>query len=316
MSNSNFFLGIDTSCYTTSIALIDGDNNILYDKKKVLDVDYNKIGLRQQDALFQHMKNLPYLLKEIDNNYFQKIKYISVSNKPRNIKDSYMPVFLQGVFLAESLGHSLNIPIKYFSHQEGHIAAGLIGNEVLLSKKFVAIHLSGGTNEILLVDSTKENLNIEIIGKTLDISFGQLLDRIGVYLGYQFPCGRDIDSLSLKGDDILVKVPLSLKDNIDINISGLENYFKNIIDLNEYKIEDISLLLMSTITAYLDIVMKEVKKMLNIDKFLLIGGVCESLFIRNYYKDKENVFFSLKNISNDNAVGLAYLSKIKKGHNN
>lgn len=316
MSNSNFFLGIDTSCYTTSIALIDGDNNILYDKKKVLDVDYNKIGLRQQDALFQHMKNLPYLLKEIDNNYFQKIKYISVSNKPRNIKDSYMPVFLQGVFLAESLGHSLNIPIKYFSHQEGHIAAGLIGNEVLLSKKFVAIHLSGGTNEILLVDSTKENLNIEIIGKTLDISFGQLLDRIGVYLGYQFPCGRDIDSLSLKGDDILLKVPLSLKDNIDINISGLENYFKNIIDLNEYKIEDISLLLMSTITAYLDIVMKEVKKMSNIDNFLLIGGVCESLFIRNYYKGKENIFFSLKNISNDNAVGVAYLSRIKKGHNN
>ncbi len=316
MSKSSFFLGIDTSCYTTSIALIDGDNNILYDKKKVLDVDYNKIGLRQQDALFQHMKNLPYLLKEIDNNYFQKIKYISVSNKPRNIKDSYMPVFLQGVFLAESLGHSLNIPIKYFSHQEGHIAAGLIGNEVLLSKKFVAIHLSGGTNEILLVDSTKENLNIEIIGKTLDISFGQLLDRIGVYLGYQFPCGRDIDSLSLKGDDILLKVPLSLKDNIDINISGLENYFKNIIDLNEYKIEDISLLLMSTITAYLDIVMKEVKKMSNIDNFLLIGGVCESLFIRNYYKGKENIFFSLKNISNDNAVGVAYLSRIKKGHNN
>ncbi|HEY4544476.1 MAG TPA: hypothetical protein VIG40_07500, partial [Tissierellaceae bacterium] len=155
MSSNNFFLGIDTSCYTTSIGLVDENNNILYDKKKVLDVDYNKIGLRQQDALFQHMRNLPCLLKEIDNEYFDKIKYISVSNKPRNIKDSYMPVFLQGVFLAESLGHSLNIPIKYFSHQEGHIAAGLIDNEVLLSKKFVAIHLSGGTNEILLVDSNK-----------------------------------------------------------------------------------------------------------------------------------------------------------------
>ena len=49
-------LGLDTSNYTTSVALFDGQSgeNI----GRLLDVRPGELGLRQSDALFQHVKRL------------------------------------------------------------------------------------------------------------------------------------------------------------------------------------------------------------------------------------------------------------------
>ena len=57
--------------------------------------------------------------------------------------------------------------------------------------------MSGGTTEILLLNRNKNSTeyNIEIVGGTKDISFGQLIDRIGVKLGYRFPAGKYIDKM-------------------------------------------------------------------------------------------------------------------------
>ena len=49
---SKYYLGIDTSNYTTSVALIDEINNILVDLRRVLKVKKGQRGLRQQEAVF------------------------------------------------------------------------------------------------------------------------------------------------------------------------------------------------------------------------------------------------------------------------
>ena len=56
-------------------------------------------------------------------------------------------------------------------------------------------HISGGTTELLKVTDyfSKKGMKIEIIGGTKDISFGQLIDRIGVALGCSFPSGKEMD---------------------------------------------------------------------------------------------------------------------------
>ena len=61
-----YILGIDTSAYTTSIALIDGENNkILADERKVLEVRKGQKGLRQQEAVFQHLKTYRSFMEEL-----------------------------------------------------------------------------------------------------------------------------------------------------------------------------------------------------------------------------------------------------------
>ena len=55
------FLGIDTSNYTTSMALFDSKSGKLIQQKKLLPVENGMLGLRQSEALFQHVRQLPEL---------------------------------------------------------------------------------------------------------------------------------------------------------------------------------------------------------------------------------------------------------------
>jgi N6-L-threonylcarbamoyladenine synthase len=88
------FLGIDTSCYTTSVALVDDKENILLNKKQLLPVPTGEKGLSQSEALFNHLKRLPKLLEEVGQLFcYSDIKCIAASIKPRSINNSYMPVF-------------------------------------------------------------------------------------------------------------------------------------------------------------------------------------------------------------------------------
>ena len=53
------YLGIDTSNYRTSAALISSDGQVAAQKAILLDVPEGKRGLRQSEAFFLHSNRLP-----------------------------------------------------------------------------------------------------------------------------------------------------------------------------------------------------------------------------------------------------------------
>ena len=63
----NLVLGIDTSAYTTSLALISQTGELIEDVRQVLEVEEGKRGLRQSEALFLHIKNIPSLFAELED---------------------------------------------------------------------------------------------------------------------------------------------------------------------------------------------------------------------------------------------------------
>ena len=69
MQNRDLVLGIDTSNYTTSLALAALDGRIEADERRLLQVKQGERGLRQSDALYQHMENLPEMILKL----FEKI---------------------------------------------------------------------------------------------------------------------------------------------------------------------------------------------------------------------------------------------------
>lgn len=314
---SRYFMGIDTSNYTTSIGVIDEENRIVLDLRKVLEVEKGRRGLRQQEAVFQHVNNLPGLVDKlaavID---VSKIHTISCSHKPRNIEESYMPVFNVGKGQAVIISRLLKADYYEFSHQEGHIGAGIIYSSLKNSKGFMSLHISGGTTELLLVNNISNSFNIEIIGGTLDISVGQLIDRIGVEMGFKFPCGKEMDDLAVTGKPIEIKVPLSIKDNTWFNLSGMENYFKKLIKCNAYNAEDILNTVFNVISSYLLKAIIEGSRIYNYKDILITGGVSANRIIReNLMKGlvDENItpYFPDIKLCTDNAVGIAYLGKVK-----
>ena len=59
------FLGIDTSCYTTSAAVYDSTEGIVGESRIILSVKAGKRGLSQSEMVFQHVRNLPVILGQI-----------------------------------------------------------------------------------------------------------------------------------------------------------------------------------------------------------------------------------------------------------
>ena len=186
-------LGIDTSNYTTSAALYDTVSGDIKQEKLLLPVKSGELGLRQSDAVFHHTKQLPIVIGKLFDGSAQAPEAVGVSVRPRNIDGSYMPCFLCGEGLAESISAINNVPIYKTSHQIGHILAALYSAKKLelIGERFIAFHVSGGTTDCLLVQPDEENiLNITEIGTSLDLKAGQAVDRTGVMLGLQFPCGK------------------------------------------------------------------------------------------------------------------------------
>lgn len=316
---TNYYMGIDTSAYTTSIAIIDEFHNVIFDVRSILEVKQGDRGLRQQEAVFQHVNNIPKIIDVLSNKIDMfNIKTVSASVKPRNLKESYMPVFKVAQGQAFIISKILKAEYKEFSHQDGHLAAGILGSKLNHKGPFLAFHISGGTTELLLVKDNIKNYDIKHIGGTKDISAGQLIDRIGVKLGLTFPCGKEMDILSQKGIILDNSLPINT-DGTWINFSGAETFFYRLIEGKKYSSKDISNSVFYCIANALANVVIEAIKVYDINDVLIIGGVAANTLIRRtlyeriYKSELGNIYFPITEYCTDNAIGTAFLGAIKAG---
>lgn len=300
-------LGFDTSNYTASTAWTDGmaDKNI----RQLLYVKEGERGIRQSDGVFQHMKLIPELFErlsaQIDMN---DVKAVGVSTRPRTVEGSYMPVFLAGMGYARVVSNALGVPLYEFSHQDGHVMAGIYscGCFELLEKDFLSVHLSGGTTEILKSRYEGRNFVHEIIGGTKDISAGQFIDRVGVKMGMQFPAGKALEQLALSADRA-EKLPVSV-DETYMSFSGVETKASRMAD--ECEKASLALGVLETVRDTLIKSINNAIKETNTHNILVVGGVASNGIIRKGLTEQLDgeVHFAKAEYSTDNAVGIAYLA--------
>ncbi len=309
----SFFLGIDTSNYTTSAALLNTETGAVVNSKRLLPVALGQKGLRQSDALFLHTKALPDILLSALNRA-PDVSAIGVSDRPRDLEGSYMPCFLAGVSAASSAALTKNIPLHRFSHQRGHIAAAVFSSKKydLLKKPFLAFHVSGGTTDAILVKPDDELvIRCETVATTLDLNAGQIIDRVGVMLGLSFPAGAELEKIALKGASPK-KIKPVLK-GTDCCFSGVENQCKKMLQSGETK-NNIARYAIDFILETISIMAYEV-----LDKFgdlpiVFAGGVMSDSIIREALEKRFDCFFAEPQYSCDNAVGIAVLTAIKEGY--
>ncbi len=330
MKNRLFCLGIDTSNYTTSAAFVDGELNIIADSRKVLEVKQGERGLRQSQALFEHIGNMPGIFEELfrqaekDPEFFrERICAVAVSERPRPVEGSYMPVFQAGISQGKALAAALGVPCFGYSHQEGHLAAALPGSGLIPEGDFLALHLSGGTTEVLKCRKLKADegpaFDIEIVGGTKDLSYGQLIDRVGVSLGFSFPCGKELDRIALEysgnqDSGLLPDFCRIRTENGRINLSGIETQIQRYISeetVSGKKPEDlagtIAVSLMDRILESLMKMIGQCREATGIRPVLLSGGVAASRYLRDRLKAEKDLYFGRTELSSDNAAGIAVL---------
>lgn len=307
------FVGIDTSNYTTSVGIVAEDGELVANLKRPLPVSEGERGLRQSEAVFAHIKNLPDIMAEAESILSGcEVLAVGVSERPRNVEGSYMPCFLAGVSAARSLVAPIGVPLYAFSHQCGHLMAATYssGAPVFYGERFGALHISGGTTELLRASLSDSGFDATLVGGTLDLNAGQVIDRIGVALGLRFPAGPELEKLALGYEGKIYKRKPSVN-GMTLNLSGAEN-----ISLSLYrKTGDraaVAAFVFSYIGEAITGICRAYKDKFGENRFLFAGGVmCNSLIKSRITREGFESYFAEPALSSDNAVGIAVLAKNK-----
>ncbi len=305
------YVGFDTSNYTTSVSLCNGEGRVLANVRIPLPVKEGERGLRQSDAVFSHVKNLPLACQSLmEATQEVNVAAVGCSISPRPTQDSYMPCFLAGKAAAQAYSAALGVPLYTFSHQEGHIMAAMYSSgaiESLLCAPFGAFHVSGGTTEMLLATPTEDGFSVEMLGESADLHAGQAIDRIGVMMGLQFPCGKELERLAEQNTKKIPSSRISVTDGV-CHLSGLENLARKLWD----ETHDAPL-----VSAFaLDFCARTLKKMT--DWFdtkypdlpiVYGGGVMSNRYLQGVLSKRNHTYFAEPQFSADNAAGIALLTR-------
>ena len=302
-------LGIDTSCYTTSAALVSPEGEILAASRRLLSVPQGERGLMQSQGLFQHVKHLPQMIESVLSDVPEaSVCAISASVRPRPAEDSYMPVFRAGESQARAAAALLRVPFYPVSHQEGHIRAAMVDAGIRGEEPFLALHLSGGTTEVLLCKGGR----ITLVGGTLDLHAGQLVDRIGVQLGLSFPAGPALEALAAQAT-AQGRIGVSIK-GTSCNLAGAQNKASRWIERKELPPEQVAVEIYDYLCRTFLRLIGAACAQTACHQALLAGGVASSGLLRGMLlsRAKKNrldcrLCFARPELSGDNAVGVALL---------
>ncbi len=303
-------IGFDTSCYTTSVAAVTVEGEVLASCRKLLPVKMGDRGLRQSEGVFHHVRALPERLEELAPFIRgHEIAAVCVSARPRDEADSYMPVFHAGDAQGRGLAAMLGVPCFATTHQRGHIAAARVDSGIA-EGDLLAVHLSGGTTELLSLRDGE----LTLLGGTLDLHAGQVVDRTGVAMGLPFPAGPHLEELAKRGTSHALLTMTTRDGGLNCHFSGAETQIQRWIQSGEMSRENIA-------REVYDLLSRTVARMIcsgaektGISQALIAGGVSSSRLFRElvteriHKRDRElRVHFGKPEYSGDNAVGVALI---------
>ncbi|MBQ7455407.1 MAG: O-sialoglycoprotein endopeptidase [Clostridia bacterium] len=300
-------LGIDTSCYTTSVAAAD-DGGIVCSHRQLLPVPAGARGLRQSEAVFAHIRQLPFLYEAaMESLGGRSPDAVCVSASPRDGEDSYMPVFQAGTSFARVAAASFGVPLVQTTHQRGHVRAAL-EHSGLKAENYLALHLSGGTTEVLLMRGDE----LTLLGGTRDLHAGQFIDRVGVALGLPFPAGPHLEKLAAQGHS-QSRLGVSMEEG-DCHFSGAEARAMRWIKSGELPPEDVAAEVFSLVERTVLRLLCAQKEKTGVRDALLTGGVASSLLFREQIRQINsrrrlglNLYFGPPQYAGDNAAGVALI---------
>ena len=307
-------VGLDTSCYTTSAAAVTVDGQVVASCRQLLPVKLGERGLRQSEGVFIHVRQLPGRLEEL-REFIRGDEIVAVcaSSRPRDEEESYMPVFQVGDAQARGMAAMLGVPCFASTHQRGHVAAAMVDSGIAPGD-LLAVHLSGGTTELLSLRGEE----LTLLGGTLDLHAGQVVDRVGVALGLPFPAGPHLEKLALQGH-AEARLPVSMAEGgLRCHLSGAESQAQRWIASGAISPED-------TAMEIYDLLARTVARMIHagaaktgIRQVLIAGGVASSALFRRLVTERIRksdrglrVCFGRPEYSGDNAVGAALIGARK-----
>ena len=315
------YLGIDTSCYTTSLFFMDKEGQAAAETRRILKVKPGGCGLQQSEMLYQHTRNLPELMEEAARDgrsrtgaQFHRTGHRRIRPSPPAGRLLYAGVPGRAG-LCPVAGSLYGIPLWQISHQENHLEAALWSANGPDADRFLFLHASGGTTDLLLAEKENAAYRLTEIGGSLDLHAGQFVDRVGVALGLGFPAGPALEQLAEQHTEI-PEIPVSVH-KTKVSLSGPCTWVLRAIEKAKPETEE-SPIAAANLAAGVQWGLAEtfVRMIRNgaaehhVKHVILAGGVCANRWIRNHIVEKLakrgiRVWMPDNRYSGDNASGCA-----------
>lgn len=315
-------LGIETSCDETAVSILDYKGEVakpvilseLISSQIKLHQEYG--GVVPELAAREHLKSLPLLFNEALKE--AKLNISDVENIAVTAGPGLKGCLLMGYHFAEGISVANKIPITKVHHIEGHVFAIAL-EEQNFNEPFIALVVSGGHTEIILVESFG---NYKVLARTIDDAAGEAFDKSANLLGIPYPGGAELSKLASKVNASDFTLPKVMRGQEGFSFSGLKTAISLLIKKNKDfdKKVDLKRELAFTIeNAIVDNLVYKLEQALaksSVKKIVVCGGVAANSKLRNAVsKLKVQSFFPKPLYCTDNASMIAYVGARRRAKN-
>jgi N6-L-threonylcarbamoyladenine synthase len=319
-------LAIESSCDDTSAAVI-RDGYVLSNLIANQDIHMLYGGVVPELASRAHQANIVPVTHQALVNAGINSKDIDAIAFTRG--PGLLGSLLVGTSFAKGFALAQNIPLIEVNHLQAHVLTHFIlekgKNNRVPSFPFLCLLVSGGHTRIIIM---KSQLEMEVIGNTLDDAAGEAFDKCGKVMGFPYPAGPLIDKMSNEGNMNAFRFSKPHIKGLDFSFSGLKTSFlyflrdrlKEDPDFIEHNKADLCASLQHSIVSILIGKVVNASLQTGITEIGIAGGVSANSGLRNEMKreaekNEWNLFIPEFRFTTDNAamIGITGYYKYLRG---
>ncbi len=252
-------LGCEVTAHTFGIGIVTDKGKILANVKD--SYTSKDAGMIPHAIAEHHEKVAEKILKEALKTAeveWKDIDFIAYSAGP-----GLDPALWKGYNIVKEWAKEHKKKLVGVNHCTSHLSIGKLWNKL---EDPVYLYVSGVNTQIIV----QENGKYLVIGETLDIGLGNMLDKFGRILGLGFPAGPRIEELAKKGK--YVELPYIVK-GMDVSFSGLLTKVQQLFERKQASREDLCFSLQETAFAMCTEVAERALAHTGKKELLLVGGV-------------------------------------------
>jgi len=255
-----YILGVESTAHTFSVSIVTSEGKILSNARSVYQPPEGS-GIHPFEASQSHLAAAPKVIR--DSLETSGVTMGDLSAIAYAMGPGLGPCLRVGGVVARTLASSLGVPLVPVNHAVGHIELGCL---LTGSKDPVVLLVSGGHTMILAYSARRWR----VLGESLDLTLGQLLDQFGRHKGFASPCGRAIEEAAARSSRYL-RLPYTVKGN-DVSFSGLLTASKVLLDSGN-SFSDVSYSVQETAFAMVTEVTERALAFTGKSEVMIVGGV-------------------------------------------
>ena len=310
------FLGIETSCDETGLALYDSDGGLLFHalhSQAAMHQAYG--GVVPELASRDHIRRIVPLAREVlarGGRALKDLDAVAYTEGP-----GLAGALLVGAAFAHGLAFALGIPAVGIHHLEGHLLSPLLSVRPP-AFPFVALLVSGGHTQLMRVEGVG---NYALLGETQDDAAGEAFDKTAKLLGLEYPGGPAVSNLAESGRPGRFKLPRPMigSNDLEFSFSGLKTAVMMLVRAQPQDAATRADIARAFQDAIVDVLLAKSLSALqktNLDRLVVAGGVGANKQLRAALdaaakRQRFEVFHPELELCTDNGAMIAFAAALR-----